>query len=573
MQGKDERYLVNLDVFEGPLDLLLHLIRKHELDIFDIPIAFVTRKYLEYLDLMQEINLNLAAEYLEMAAQLAYIKSRMMLPKDDSADEDGLDLEEGPDPRDELVRQLLEYQKYKVAADELLSLPQNGRDTFMRNAPPVEEGERELVSPGLFALMEALQKVFDRVEGSQGSSEISVTRISVSARIHQVLDLLRRRKKMPFLELFLDHVTRADVVVTFLAILEMTKLGMTKIHQAAPGAEIHIAASADIDDAARVLEEKPGGGRMSWEEKEGLEGTGEAESSEETEVIEPEEPVEPDEPVESDESDNSDESEGSERSDDSDTSDEPDTFEGDLIPQDVLLSRLESLIFVYPEPITVRRLAKILALSGKRVRELVGILQEHYENRGIVIREISGGFQFHTNQANADVVRTTIKVKPMRISRPALETLAIVAYRQPVTRAEVEDIRRVDSGGTLRFLFEHGLVRILGRKEEPGRPIIYGTSSGFLELFGLKSLNDLPSLHEFTELWQEHQEMVSDEFGGEDGEQGPTEESAQEPLPREDAERSVEEPEPQDEEPEPQDEEPDSDDEHEDHDRDEEHQQ
>jgi segregation and condensation protein B len=111
------------------------------------------------------------------------------------------------------------------------------------------------------------------------------------------------------------------------------------------------------------------------------------------------------------------------------------------------------------------------------------------------------------------VIRSALKVKPMRISRPALETLAIVAYRQPVTRSEVEEIRRVDSGGTLRFLFEKALVRVLGRKEEPGRPIIYGTSAAFLELFNLKSLTDLPSLHEFTELWEEHQEIIDDDFG------------------------------------------------------------
>ncbi len=188
---------------------------------------------------------------------------------------------------------------------------------------------------------------------------------------------------------------------------------------------------------------------------------------------------------------------------------------GEALPEEALLSRIESLIFVYPEPITVRRLARILSLNGNRVRELIDMLKNRYEDRGILLREISGGFQFHTNPENADVIRSAMKVKPMRLSRPALETLAIVAYRQPVTRAEVEEIRRVDSGGTLRFLFEKALVRVLGRKEEPGRPIIYGTSAAFLELFNLKSLNDLPSLHEFTELWEEHQEIIDDDFGTE----------------------------------------------------------
>ena len=180
-------------------------------------------------------------------------------------------------------------------------------------------------------------------------------------------------------------------------------------------------------------------------------------------------------------------------------------------PEDVLLSRLESLIFIFPEPITVRRLAKLLSLEGKRVRELLVILQDHYSDRGVVLVEVGGGFQFQTNAANADVVKAAIKIKPLRLSRAALETLAIVAYRQPLTKADVEDVRRVDCGGTLKFLFEKGLLRTLGRKEEPGRPIIYGTSNAFLELFGLKSLSDLPSLHEFSELWDEHQDLLEEQ--------------------------------------------------------------
>ena len=249
----DERYVVSLEVFEGPLDLLLHLIRKHELDIFDIPIAFVTGKYLEYLDLMRELNLNMAAEYLEMASQLAYIKSRSMLPEDPSARDDELDPDDGPDPREELVRQLLEYQKYKLAAEQLASMPRQGRDTFPRSPEKISPQDRDLVSPGMFSLMEALLQVLDRVEAENGASEISVTRLSVSARIHQVVDLIRERKRMPFIELFDDDLTRATVVVTFLAILEMTRLGLMRVHQAGPGAEIHIIASSNIEESDRIL--------------------------------------------------------------------------------------------------------------------------------------------------------------------------------------------------------------------------------------------------------------------------------------------------------------------------------
>ncbi|NLN63403.1 MAG: segregation/condensation protein A [Myxococcales bacterium] len=255
----DNRYRVQLDVFEGPLDLLLHLIGKHEIDIFDIPIAFVTQKYIEYLDVMQQLNLDLASEYLEMAAQLALIKSRMMLPKDASqSDDDALD--DDVDPREELVRQLLEYQKYRTAAESLSERPQAGRDVFYRPPDPGEVApERPLDPPGLFALMDALRQVFERLELDENASEreISITRISVTARIHQILDHLRVVKHVPFMELFVDHVRRTDIVTTFLAILEMTRLGLTRIHQAAPGAEIHITAAADIDDADRVLSENP----------------------------------------------------------------------------------------------------------------------------------------------------------------------------------------------------------------------------------------------------------------------------------------------------------------------------
>jgi segregation and condensation protein B len=181
------------------------------------------------------------------------------------------------------------------------------------------------------------------------------------------------------------------------------------------------------------------------------------------------------------------------------------------ISDEVLISRLESLVFVSPTPITVRRLARILSIDGKRVRELLGIIDAQCQNRGIVLQEVSGGFQFRSHPDNAAVIRHVFKLKPLRISRAAMETLAIVAYRQPLTRTEVEAIRGVDCGGTLKYLFEKGLVRIIGRKEEPGRPIIYATSKEFLELFSLKALSNLPALHEFHELWDEHQEILDEQ--------------------------------------------------------------
>lgn len=248
----DQRYIVKLDVFEGPLDLLLHLIQKHEIDIFDIPMAFVTQRYLEYLDLMREMNLDLASEYLEMAATLILIKSRMLLPTPPAEDDTGTD-DDGLDPREELVRRLLEYQKFKTAADELSARPLLGRDTFPRGrSEVVTEEDRGLASPGLFALVEAFQKVLARKKPAH-VHEVTVARISLSARMHELLDALRRRATLMFGELFDEDMTRADLVVTFLALLELTKLGVLAIHQADTHSEIHLRATDKLLLAEELL--------------------------------------------------------------------------------------------------------------------------------------------------------------------------------------------------------------------------------------------------------------------------------------------------------------------------------
>ncbi len=246
----DERYIVKLDVFEGPLDLLLHLIRKHELDIFDIPIAFITAKYLEYLELMEQLNLDLASEYLEMAATLALIKSRMLLPSEPADDEDLP--EDGIDPREELVRRLLEYQKYKTAADALAGQPMLGRDMFPRGVAENISVERDMASPGLFALMEAFQKVLTQAD-IDPIHEVSLTRISVSSRINQIIDILRRRSRVTFEELFEGQRKKSDMVITFLSILEMAKLGLTRVQQVESLSEIHITAAPSIEDAEKIL--------------------------------------------------------------------------------------------------------------------------------------------------------------------------------------------------------------------------------------------------------------------------------------------------------------------------------
>lgn len=232
------------------MDLLLHLINKHELDILDIPIAFITEKYLAYIDLMKSLDLDLASEYLEMAATLALIKSRMLVPSDPSGDDE--EIEDGPDPREELVRRLLEYQKYKTAADELAERPMLGRDTFPRGFEEEITGEREFRSPGLFSLIEAFQEILKRAK-PESSHEVSITRISVSARINQLVDILRKKQHIAFLDLFGDAGTRSDMVVTLLSLLEMSRLGLTRIHQTDLHGEIYITAAPGIENIDQEL--------------------------------------------------------------------------------------------------------------------------------------------------------------------------------------------------------------------------------------------------------------------------------------------------------------------------------
>ncbi|MEM6956954.1 MAG: SMC-Scp complex subunit ScpB [Myxococcota bacterium] len=174
---------------------------------------------------------------------------------------------------------------------------------------------------------------------------------------------------------------------------------------------------------------------------------------------------------------------------------------------------LESLIFVADRPVKDRQLARAAKAKVAEVRPLLVEIQADYADRGINLVEVATGYQFRSALANAPFVREFVSRKPVRLSRAQLETLAIVAYRQPVTRPEVDDIRGVDSGASLKLLTERELIKVLGRKDEPGRPLLYGTSPNFLEFFGLTSLKDLPTLKEFTELSDESRGIFERRMG------------------------------------------------------------
>ncbi len=223
-------YTFRLEGFEGPLDLLLHLIQKNELDIFNIPIFLITKQYLEYLQLMKVLNLDIAGEYLLMASTLLHIKSKMLLPKSSDGEEG-----EEEDPRAELVRRLLEYQKYKEAALEMEKRPLLDRDVFIRLAPaePEEEPEDERIEVNLFELLEAFRRVLERVK-PETVHEVRLEHMSVEDKIQEILALLEKEKRsMAFHRLFPENASRRVVVVTLLAILELVKMKRIRIFQLA----------------------------------------------------------------------------------------------------------------------------------------------------------------------------------------------------------------------------------------------------------------------------------------------------------------------------------------------------
>jgi len=246
--GAGNAYSVSLPTFEGPLDLLLHLCQKHELDILDIPISFVTEKYLEYLAIMQMMNLDLASEYLLMAATLAHIKSKSLLPAPPPGQEDDALVEE-EDPRQALIRRLLEYQKYKHAGESLAARGITGRDVFTRGTA-IEEVESQGLPPlaevPLYSLVEAFQRVLSRAK-VKIAHDVVADRISITDRIHQVFDLLTTRQRLDFEALFEQAATRFDLVVTFLALLEMTRLRMTRLYQTEPLGPLHVELAAGAD--------------------------------------------------------------------------------------------------------------------------------------------------------------------------------------------------------------------------------------------------------------------------------------------------------------------------------------
>ena len=229
---------VILEAFEGPLDLLLYLIRRQNLDILEINVAEITRQYMGYIELMTAIQLELAAEYLVMAAMLAEIKSRMLLPRQPVDEED-----EG-DPRAELIRRLQEYERFKIAAEDMDEMPRLGRDIHQASAQgPDRDQQRPHPEVDMREILAALADVLRRAEMFE-SHQVELEKLSTRERMTQVLENIRGQQFVPFVSLFKEEEGRLGVVVTFLAIMELIKESLVEIVQSESFGPIHVTARA-----------------------------------------------------------------------------------------------------------------------------------------------------------------------------------------------------------------------------------------------------------------------------------------------------------------------------------------
>jgi segregation and condensation protein A len=253
--------------FEGPLDLLLHLVKEHQVDLFDIPIAKITESYLATLAALRELDIDVAGEFLHMAAQLLLMKSRMLLPRTEVAEDAPTDESAGVDPRAELVRRLLEYQKYKAAAEELARHDILERDVFVRRArlatpPPTAEGPEGLADVSVFKLIEALDRALKNAR-PELEHEILADRLSITDAISRVAEVLKARRRASFEELLggPDRQNgKREIIAMFLAILEMAKLKLVRVFQApadeaGAGSEIVVEAKDTLGDGATSVTE------------------------------------------------------------------------------------------------------------------------------------------------------------------------------------------------------------------------------------------------------------------------------------------------------------------------------
>src|SRR5262249_21056932 len=455
-----DAYPVRLQNFEGPLDLLLHLIKKNEVSIYDIPITLITHQYIEYIDLMQELNLDVAGEFLVMAATLIHIKSRMLLPRPDPTQEDPEE-----DPREALMRRLLEHQKFKAAAELLHERETLRSAQWTRPDGPIAEIAGEPPEPeievDLFSLISAFRAVVERAKARPKVS-LPAEQIPIEDRIEQLLERLSETEACGFEDLFQDVQTRAGLVVTFLALLEMIRLKLIRVFQSGVVGPIRVYKRARPADAPRPLHDPEQVhaehvAQLKKHEEAGPQYEEAGPSGRATEATS---------------------------------------------VSDYLKPIIEALIFASPEPITPKTLYKLLDGEPKEdVDAALAAVRADYERPGgLQIVEIAGGYQITTKPELHEWVRKLFHERTTsKLTVQSLETLAVIAYKQPVTAPEIAEIRGVSSSsGVLQTLIERKLIKTVGRKQVVGRPFMYGTTREFLERFGLNDINDLPKVDDLS---------------------------------------------------------------------------
>ena len=248
-------YKCKLKIFEGPLDLLLHLLKEQKMDICDIPIAEITKQYMQYLEMMQELNLELVGEYLVMAAELTRIKSKTLLPSPEMGEEG--DFGGGEDPRSELMRRLREYQRYRDAAFELRMKEHDRQQVFSRGGEiEIEESSEtpELMDATVFDLFTAYQKILDS-KSFEKDYEIEITTMSVTDQMQYILDILNSSDSVTFESLFTVLNSKQEIIVTFLGILELMRLKLMRVQQSQHFETIRIYKAADQKTQDDILQE------------------------------------------------------------------------------------------------------------------------------------------------------------------------------------------------------------------------------------------------------------------------------------------------------------------------------
>ena len=453
---------LKLDLFEGPLDLLLYLIRKDEIDILDIPIIEVTQQYQTMLDHARAeglLDLDFAGDYFLMAATLIQIKTRLLLPR---GDDDGVDDED--DPRRELVQQLLEYERFKEAASLLRECGELASAMVTRPDAAVSEhyGGESCLEVDLLALAKAFRRVMEE-KRLRTPHVFEPSRYTVGDRIRHLLSTLSGRQRAggrtPFQELF-EEGTVEECVVHVPGAARAGEAGLPPL--LAVRGSGHPARARARDRATGRSSGPPPLPSSTSRPSNSATGSRSRRASRPSPSRSPRP------------------NPSRRRS--------PRQRRTDMsVDAQELLAAVEAVVFVASEPVTLERLRETFpdetSQAIEATLEHLARLYEH-EGRGLALDRVAGGWRIATRPAvHVHVARFVQLEKAERLSLRTLETLSVIAYKQPVTAAEIQEIRGVDPSGTVRTLLDKGLVKIAGRKKVVGRPFVYATTRQFLRTF------------------------------------------------------------------------------------------